>query len=515
VRKRENSSREGSGGTKNDEIAEDLGAEDLGVVEFLTERLPARRKIRLTNKHKAIQENRTIQKNRGQATVPGLVLSLACLLILFMTPASMFRESSASSPALSLTSGDASFASPNRLNSSSDEEPARLDFNGSSIHGEVFPKLEVRALWVLRNTLVSRDEIDRMLRRAKEAGFNLLFVQVRGRGDAYYKSSIEPRAELLSKNVFDPLAYLIAEAHRNRFSVHVWLNTLLVWSAPQSPANVRHVVLSHPNWVAVRSDGKSLAELSRKEIEAMGIEGVFLAPGNPAVREHIRAVVRELVANYDVDGIHLDYIRYPNMTVGYDEGTRTEFMRRYGVDPDQIANDREAMIELFGKIGLQDLGLLWEKWRVSSVDALVDSVRSDLRTLNPKVRLSAAVIADSRSAIGRHGQDWPAWLRRGVLDFVVPMCYSASTQFVRNQVLAIRNLADEKRFYPGIAMYNQSPGRVVEKVRALRKMGVSGFSMFCYDPERPRSAVLRELSRTVFEEPAMPRPEATEWSYDK
>jgi uncharacterized lipoprotein YddW (UPF0748 family) len=159
---------------------------------------------------------------------------------------------------------------------------------------------------------------------------------------------------------------------------------------------------------------------------------------------------------------------------------------------------------MFGDRGLQDLGVLWDKWRVSDLEDLIDSVHCDVKALNPAVRLSAAVIADPRSAASRYGQDWPSWLKRGILDFAVPMCYSASTQFVQNQVRSIQNLVGASNFYPGIAMYNQSPGRVVEKVRVLRRLGVTGFSMFCYDPERPRSAVLRELSRSVFAFPARP-----------
>ncbi|MCX5800778.1 MAG: family 10 glycosylhydrolase [Candidatus Eisenbacteria bacterium] len=419
----------------------------------------------------ARDKDKIAARMKGQAMLLGLVLFVAQISTLFLAPAF-----------------------------------ATLEPRDASTVGAARPTLEVRALWVLRNTLVSRVEIDRMLRQAKDAGFNLLFVQVRGRGDAFYNSSIEPRAELLADRQFDPLAYLLTQAHRSDFAVHLWLNAFLVWSAPWKPTNTEHVMLSHPDWVAVRSDGRPLSELSREEVESMGIEGVFLAPGNPGVREHIRAVVRELVQNYDVDGVHLDYVRYPDMAVGYDRGTRTEFMRCYGVDPDRIANNREAMAELFGKRGLQDLEGLWKKWRVSSVDALVDSVRCDLKSVAPRVKLSAAVVADPRSALGRYAQDWPAWLERGTLDFAVPMCYSASTGFVRNQVRTIKDLVGESRFYPGIAMYNQSPGRVVEKVRVLRQMGIKGFSMFCYDPERSRSSVLRELSRTVFADAAVPWP---------
>lgn len=357
---------------------------------------------------------------------------------------------------------------------------------------------EFRALWVLRSTLVSRPQIDNMLHHAVSNGFNVLFVQVRGRGDALYNSRIEPRSELLGDTGFDPLAYVVERAHAVGLEVHVWLNAFLVWSAPQPPRSRDHVVLAHPDWIHVRADGRSLLDLSRAEIEGMGAEGVFLSPGNPEVRERLRAVVRELVGQYDIDGVHLDYIRYPSMEVGYDVASRTEFMRRYGVDPLDIERADREIVRLYGEAGLRDLQSLWIAWRSSSVTESVASVLSDLREIRPSLKLSAAVIADVTTATTRYGQNWPSWLESGLLDFAVPMCYSASTSFVRRQVNRIRGLVGDGTFYPGLAIYNQSPTRVVEKVRALRELGVGGFSFFCYDPDRQRSYTLRALGESVF-----------------
>ena len=357
---------------------------------------------------------------------------------------------------------------------------------------------EFRALWVLRSGLSSPARIDNMLRQATANGFNTLLVQVRGRGDALYFSSIEPRSELLADPGFDPLAYVVDRAHAAGLEVHAWLNAFLVWSAPQPPRSRDHVVLAHPDWVHVRADGRSMLELSRPEIEGMGAEGVFLSPGNPEVRERLRAVVRELVQGYDLDGVHLDYVRLPSMDVGYDVASRTEFMRRYGVDPLEMERAERSVERLYGDDGLRNLKALWAGWRSASVTETVASVLSDIRETKPSVRLSAAVIADVTAATTRYGQDWPAWLKSGVLDFAVPMCYSASTSFVRRQVGRIKDVAGDGTFYPGLAMYNQSPARVVEKVRALRTLGVGGFSFFCYDPDEPRGYTLRALGQSVF-----------------
>src|SRR5262249_43833655 len=77
---------------------------------------------------------------------------------------------------------------------------------------------ETRALWVVRTTMASPESVRELVRRAKEYGFTDLIVQVRGRGDAYYESSIEPRAEALTQQParFDPLALTIEEAPRHR-----------------------------------------------------------------------------------------------------------------------------------------------------------------------------------------------------------------------------------------------------------------------------------------------------------
>lgn len=357
---------------------------------------------------------------------------------------------------------------------------------------------EFRALWVLRSALVSRPRIDNMIRRATDNGFNTLLVQVRGRGDALYDSRVEPRSELLDDAEFDPLAYVVERAHSAGLEVHAWLNAFLVWSAPQPPRSPNHVVLARPDLVHVRSDGRSLLELSRAEIEGMGAEGVFISPGNPEVRERLRAVVRELVERYDIDGVHLDYVRLPSMDVGYDVASRTEFMRRYGVDPLELVRGEHGVEKLYGDDGLRNLKALWTGWRSSSVTESVASVLSDMREARPALKLSAAVIADATAATTRYGQDWPVWLQSGLLDFAVPMCYSASTSFVKRQVGRIKDVAKGRTFYPGLAIYNQSPARVVEKVRTLRTLGIDGFSFFCYDPEQPRDYTLRALGQTVF-----------------
>jgi uncharacterized lipoprotein YddW (UPF0748 family) len=111
---------------------------------------------------------------------------------------------------------------------------------------------EVRALWVTRGALTTPAAIAQMVRAAQSGGFNTLVVQVRGRGDAYYRSALEPRAsDLTSQKDFDPLAATLAHAHRAGITVHAWVSVNLVSSAVTVPTAAQHVIRRHPEWLMV------------------------------------------------------------------------------------------------------------------------------------------------------------------------------------------------------------------------------------------------------------------------
>src|SRR3982751_6699949 len=112
---------------------------------------------------------------------------------------------------------------------------------------------EVRALWVVRTTLTSPEKIHALVNAAADNGFNTLIVQIRGRGDAYYNSKVEPREADLKDQpaTFDPLALTLSEAHKRGLKVHGWLNTSLLANIDALPSDPAHVYNKHPEWLAV------------------------------------------------------------------------------------------------------------------------------------------------------------------------------------------------------------------------------------------------------------------------
>ena len=169
---------------------------------------------------------------------------------------------------------------------------------------------EARALWVLRTSLPSPRHIDRLVDDAAAAGLNTLFLQVRGRGDAYFVGSPEPRAPDMSTS-FDPLAHAIARARRAGLRVHAWINVNLVASAVTVPTDPRHVVRTHPEWLMVPRDlARPLMRIDPRNASYLGqlagwsrdhpqsIEGLYVvshrARRHELPREHRRRARRAL-----------------------------------------------------------------------------------------------------------------------------------------------------------------------------------------------------------------------------
>jgi uncharacterized lipoprotein YddW (UPF0748 family) len=351
--------------------------------------------------------------------------------------------------------------------------------------------LEGRALWIVRTSMTTRVSIDSALARAEQIHATDLFVQVRGRGDAYYRSGFVPHGEALRDSAFDPLAYAVDEGHRRGMKVHAWMNVFLLWSSDKRPVSPIHIYNAHPEWCDVDRGGRPLATLTHDQLDRIGAEGTYLAPVDTTVRAHLVAVAREIVAGYDVDGVHLDYVRYPSAQSGYTPAARDEFVRRYHVDPVTIPPADLAMVRA------------WQSFRAEQVTAFVRGVRAAIDSVRPGTLLSAAVIPDPADAYMRCGQDWPRWLNEGVLDFAAPMCYGTRWSTVDRQVRRSRAAAPKRPIYAGIAVYDQSATNAAQKIVLARAVGVEGIALFSYDAIAARDDYWTYLARNVFAAPTV------------
>jgi uncharacterized lipoprotein YddW (UPF0748 family) len=356
---------------------------------------------------------------------------------------------------------------------------------------------EVRALWVVRTTLTSPAAIATMVAAAKNGGFNTLLVQVRGRGDAYFQQGIEPRpASLAAQPAFDPLATTIARAHEAGLQVHAWINVNLVASAADLPPAREHVIYRHPEWLMVpraladelsnvdpRSPGY-LGRLARyARAQSAEVEGLYLSPVSPESVTYTTSVVRDIAKRYDIDGVHLDYIRYPTSDFDYSHDTLTAFRR--SVVPDLAVADlrrydaRAAAGEPL--VYTQAFPERWRAFRAARLTTLLTSLRAGVRAVRPAALVSAAVIPDPQEAVTHRLQDWRGWLDTGLLDVICPMAYTTDASVFAVQIAAAKQVAGSHPLWAGIGAYRLSAEQIVENAQAARRLGVGGIILFSYD----------------------------------
>lgn len=382
-----------------------------------------------------------------------------------------------------------------------------------SLEPPPLPTSEVRALWVVRDSLTSPASIRSVVDQAVAGGFNTLFVQVRGRGDAYYVGA-EPRAEALrgQPESFDPLQQLLAQARAANLQVHAWINVNLVSSAVTLPAARDHIVNRHPEWLmvpralaqefAITATGLGhVGRLARWTRAQPDLEGLYLSPIVPGAATYTVSVITELVRRYPLDGVHLDYIRYPAPEFDYSRAALEAFAA--AVAPTLPSPERARLSVMANDDVLAWVDAYpdrWTEFRRSRLTALVMRVRSAIRAERPNLVLSAAVTPDAEEAATQRLQDWQLWAESGLLDVVCPMAYTPDLDLFKRQIGDATALAGRTAIWAGIGAYRLTPAQTAAHIEAARAAGARGIVLFSYDKmvERPASGYLDALRKAAF-----------------
>jgi uncharacterized lipoprotein YddW (UPF0748 family) len=386
------------------------------------------------------------------------------------------------------------------------------------LSGRAADASEIRALWVTRSSLTSPASIAGLVQTARAQGFNTLLVQVRGRADAYYTSDLEPRsADLVRQPAsFDPLAVALSEAKRYGIRVHAWVSLNLVSSAVELPASPDHLVYRHPEWLMVpRVIAQDLARLdpgnpgyvgkiarwTRGELDS--VEGLYASPLQPEAAAYTERVIADLARRYDLDGVHLDYARYPNQQFDYSRFAIAEFRADIRPRLDAAARrsvDAEAEDDLFAYP--DRFPAEWKAFRRARLTALVAHIRQSVRAARPNALVTSAVFPDPQEAFDERLQDWRGWLGAHLVDAVAPMAYTQEPARFAEQIAAARDVAGGRAVWAGIGAYRLTPAQTVQNIQAARKLGAAGFVLFSYDSltgsNPPAPDYLATVSRAAF-----------------
>ena len=332
---------------------------------------------------------------------------------------------------------------------------------------------EVRGMWLDRGTIVkakSEADLAKIFDRMAIAGINTVFFETLNSSYTIYPSKVAPQQNPLIKG-WDPLKAAVKLAHERGMELHAWVWTFAAVNQRHNtilnlPRNYLGPVLSrHPDWAATDHEGSRFHYSSGK---------IFLDPANPEVRSYLLSLLTEIATDYQVDGIHLDYIRYPfqsptgKMTYGYGTAAREQFKAQTGYDPMQ----------------LDPYHPLWSKWtefRIEQVDSFVATVSQNLQQLRPELTLSTAVFPmPKRERLFKIQQNWENWVGNEWIDLLMPMTYAKDSERLYSLTDPLLDEFDGGKalLLPGIRLLNISDVAALDQMQLLRGMSTQGYALF-------------------------------------
>jgi uncharacterized lipoprotein YddW (UPF0748 family) len=345
---------------------------------------------------------------------------------------------------------------------------ARQDF--SMAFGQAMPvrPVEARSIWLDRGSIVATHDakgMSKLFDRLKSSGINVVYFETNNAGFTMYPSKMAAQNPQVVG--WDPLGVAVREAHKRGMELHSWVWIFNVGNAKHNPIIGREgdypgpVLSSHDLAWALASSNGSLMPPRQHEY--------WLDPSNPSCREYAKAMILEVVDKYPVDGIQLDYIRYPFNNKGSEMGfnwlARMRFEQDTGLSLDKLDEETRQV---------------WQAWKIAQIDSFVKDISATLKRQKPSLRLSAAVYAmPRRMRINSIQQEWETWVKNGWVDTLNPMTYVSNAKELTNMAGYVRETtADHALVYPGLSIRQLDTAGLVEQLDSARETGTLGTTIF-------------------------------------
>lgn len=313
-------------------------------------------------------------------------------------------------------------------------------------------KHEVRAAWLTtaygldwpksrlsnkKGIELQKEELITILDKLYLANFNTVLFQVRTRGEVFYTSAIEPISRKVCLNdtpQYDPLEFVIQECHKRGMECHAWFVTI-----PLGQRN-RQTITSYQNLFKKQPH---LCVLYQNEY--------FLNPGHPQTKNYLTNLVKEVLTRYDVDGVHLDYLRYPENSPNFPD--HSEYKK-------------------YGK------GKSKEEWRRDNITAIVRTIYHDVKQTKPWVKVSSSPVGKYKNTSRYASKGWNSfyavsqdvqlWLQEGIQDQIYPMMYFQGNNFYPFALNWLEK-SNQRDIIPGLGIYFLDPSEGNWNIKEIKR----------------------------------------------
>lgn len=312
--------------------------------------------------------------------------------------------------------------------------------------------------------LLSKEEVKNTFKAAKSIGITDLFIQVRRMDDAYYNSNIVSKATNLKEN-FDMLDYAVKMGHENNIKVHAWFVVCRI-GRNDYKKTLNKTKLS---WLNKDKNGNIINE-----------NNVFIDPSNIEARKYIISVIKEVEKKYKVDGIHIDYIRYPNKDFGYTNNSLLQYTLQTG---ERIPNQ-----------------LRFDNFRREQITNFINDIKNNL---NNKTIFSASIVSwgnpstyKNLSSYNNTFQDYDKWINNKLVDFVIPMIYkrehiSKQSEDFTNWLKLYKT--HKNNIIPAIGAYLNDTKGIKKQIEATEKAGYKNWIIYEFNEGQGRQNVIKAL----------------------
>ncbi|MEW6203597.1 MAG: family 10 glycosylhydrolase [bacterium] len=318
------------------------------------------------------------------------------------------------------------------------------------------PPYETRALWASEVDIDSPQDIDRLIALMESANLNMLLPCVFCHGNVYFKNRFLDMNPGLPSD-FDPLAYVLKKAHAAGIEVHPWF--CVTYIGVRGVEGGGMLLRKYPEFGALARGGADWAAP-----DSGG--GLYANVHSEPYRNFIVALMTEMVRDYEVDGLHYDYIRAA--ADSQDDETVKEFHKRFGHDMSEAAYEE------------------WVAWNSPAIDDIVRRATEGARTYRPSTIISGAVFTNIPH-VRKQGQDAVKWAAQDWLDVIFTMDYEMSTQLIRLNEMNFAGLVGKSSHGVGLSLYqfnkegkveSRPAALVLEQIKAVRRLGINQFAFF-------------------------------------
>lgn len=337
---------------------------------------------------------------------------------------------------------------------------------------------EFKGIWV-RPTEKNREDIEKTLDKISHSGIDNVFLETYYHGYTIFPSKTMESYGITNQKKefqgFDPLAVWIEEAHKRNMKLHVWFQTFYVGTEPKT-AKYKNIISVYPEWGNIQRRAYLESNPTKSELEH---GGYFLDPANPNVQKYLSDLVSEIVNKYKIDGLNIDYIRYPaslgedfpnylGSTWGYTVYARKEFKKLYGVDPVYISKTESY----------------WDKWvlyRQNKVTEFVEKVSQIVKDKN--IMLSAVVFPDTKEAEIKKLQNWKCWASSNYINSFTPLVLGGDEELMSTYMTDIKqSVPADVKILPGIfqPFNSETPYDLLKQFVKAREKGADGVVIFDY-----------------------------------